>query len=190
MPRAWSGSPNRRGRRAENFLQAFRAYSGYEDRGRERRWLLTIARNVALNHLNKRDRRCEVNLYGLGSNDQYLEDLILAQAPSAEEIALADELTRRVLAAIRNLPKSHRTTFYYRYIQNFSVHETAALTEQPPGSVKSKCHYAMQKVRRSLFSITWWRGSTSCLASKPTFACGSTLKMQSSPTTGPPWSVT
>jgi RNA polymerase sigma-70 factor (ECF subfamily) len=135
----------------ETFLRAFRAYSGYEDRGRERRWLLTIARNVALNHLNKRDRRCEVNLYGLGSNDQYLEDLILAQAPSAEEIALADELTRRVLAAIRNLPKSHRTTFYYRYIQNFSVHETAALTEQPPGSVKSKCHYAMQKVRRSLF---------------------------------------
>lgn len=135
----------------ETLLRAFRAYSGYEDRGRERQWLIAIARNVALNHLNERSRRCEVNLYGSGEDTVNPEDFILSPALSAEEIALADELTRRVLEAIRNLPDGQRTTFYYRYIQEFSVHETAALTQQPTGSVKSKCHYAMRKVRRSLF---------------------------------------
>lgn len=78
---------------------------------------MAIARNVALNHLSERSRRYEVNLYGSGEDTGNPEDFILSPALSAEEIALADELTRRVLEAIRNVPDGQRTTFYYRYIQ-------------------------------------------------------------------------
>lgn len=68
------------------------------------------------------------------------------------------------------------------------MHETAALTQQPTGSVKSKCHYAMQKVRRSLFDyLVEGEYIMPCRDAQAIYF--NTLKMQSSPMTKTRWSV-
>ena len=134
----------------ETFLRAFKAYDGYEERGRERKWLATIARNVALTHLGRRRVRPEVNLSAANSDEAAFADLLLTPAPSAEEIALADEFTSRVIDVIRSLPDSRRNIFFYRYIHDLTVKQTAALMGQPAGSVKSGCHYAVRRIRKDL----------------------------------------
>ncbi|MBE3577778.1 MAG: sigma-70 family RNA polymerase sigma factor [Limnochordales bacterium] len=134
----------------ETFIRAYKAYNGYQETGRERQWLRTIARNVALRYLGDPAAKREVNLC---TSDESIVDFVetaLDPVPSAEEVALANELTRRIIDAISKLPEAQRTVVYYRFVMNVSVHQVAYLTNQPVGSVKSKCHYGLQKLRRLL----------------------------------------
>lgn len=134
----------------ETFIRAFKAYDGYQETGRQRQWLRTIARNVAFRYLGSPAAIREVNLCTGDESIVHFIETAMDPVPSAEEVALANELTRRIMEAISKLPEAQRSVVYYRFVRDFSVHQVAHLTNQPVGSVKSKCHYGLQKLRRHL----------------------------------------
>ncbi|MGE5482375.1 MAG: sigma-70 family RNA polymerase sigma factor, partial [Bacteroidota bacterium] len=132
----------------ETFIRAYKAYDGYQETGRLRQWLRTIARNVALRYLGSSAAIREVNLCTSDENFVHFMETAMDPVPSAEDVALANELTRRIMEAISKLPEAQRSVVYYRFVRDFSVHQVAYLTDQPVGSVKSRCHYGLQKLRR------------------------------------------
>jgi RNA polymerase sigma-70 factor (ECF subfamily) len=104
-------------------------------RGSVRGWLFTVARNIVIDQVRaKAARPPEV-------------------APSTDVPAgagdLADQVVDSVVAmdAMDGLSPEHRRVIEEIYFRGRSVAETAAVLDIPPGTVKSRCYYALRALR-------------------------------------------
>jgi RNA polymerase sigma-70 factor, ECF subfamily len=100
-----------------------------------RRWLFTVARRVAIDAARMRQvRPAEVTLDEAGS---------VAVADTSDS-ALA---LQSVVEAFRGLSVDHRNVLTELYLRGASVDEAAERLGVPPGTVKSRAHYAMQALK-------------------------------------------
>jgi len=136
----------------EVFISAYRNYDGYEERGKIRQWLRTIARNTSIRYIQGTSRWDTVSLH---SDLSAVEGTLcladtLTSSDGLEGDIVNKELLQRVLVAISELPNEQKQVVYYRYIENLSINMVADLTCQPLGSVKSKSYYGMAKVKKKI----------------------------------------
>ncbi len=126
----------------ETFARLWRMLPRYREEGRGRAFLLTIARNVALDHLErrKRDHDAVSSLSSSGEGAHWDEE----PADSRKEISAI------VRAKIGELPESQRETFLlYRY-DNLSYQEIARIQGVGIKTVESRLYRAMKQLWRSL----------------------------------------
>jgi RNA polymerase sigma-70 factor (ECF subfamily) len=70
-----------------------------------------------------------------------------AAAASPEATAEAAELARRLWQALDRLNPDERTVLYLRYFLEASEEETSAAIGRPVGTVKSRVHRALRRLR-------------------------------------------
>ncbi len=126
----------------ETLLRAWRHPEALApERGSPRPWLFAVARRIAVDaHRRRRARPQEV---GDG-------DAVLAQIPAQDDDvdrALDAWLVSDALAA---LSPPHREVLAQTYFAGRSVAEAARVLGVPPGTVKSRTHYALQALRLAL----------------------------------------
>ncbi|GAA4496985.1 hypothetical protein GCM10023191_039800 [Actinoallomurus oryzae] len=129
--------------RAEDVVQET-AVRAWQHRGildpttdRVRTWLFTVAHRLVIDHHRARQARPK------------------EVADEPEEPAVpdpADRLVtlRAVLETMTELTEQQREVLIYTYYVGYSVEQTAAVLGLPPGTVKSRAHYAMRALRASL----------------------------------------
>ena len=123
----------------EAFVRAFRALGTFDPERPLRPWLLRIASNLAHNR-----RR---------SLGRYLEALKrLYSAPEATSTSPADTLGKRweaetLWSAIKHLKPAEQEVVYLRYFLELSEAEMAVAMNVAPGTVKSRLHRAMGRLR-------------------------------------------
>jgi RNA polymerase sigma-70 factor (ECF subfamily) len=106
-----------------------------------RRWLLTVARNAAIDSLRARGSRpYEVNLLGLTT------------PPPAEDIVETVVAMDSLRDAMNSLSRDHRAVLAELYVRGRSTGEAAELLGVPVGTVKSRAHYALRSLRHRLGS--------------------------------------
>jgi RNA polymerase sigma-70 factor, ECF subfamily len=103
-----------------------------------RPWLFTVARRIAIDMWRTRARTDEIPDGGQPD----LPD----PADCIECVVTAID----VRAALAALSPPHRQIIIEIYYNNHSVAETAAILGIPPGTVKSRAHYATRQLRRAL----------------------------------------
>lgn len=103
-----------------------------------RPWLYTVARRVAIDMWRARGRTEEVA-------DGEQPDIPDPSDCIEQTITGVD-----VRAALGALSPTHRRIIFEMYYNNRSVAETARLLGIPPGTVKSRGHYAARQLRRVL----------------------------------------
>ncbi|TQF03039.1 sigma-70 family RNA polymerase sigma factor [Kitasatospora acidiphila] len=105
-------------------------------------WLYRVARNLLIDHLrSRRHRPVEV-----GSDDL---DMVFNESAAANEIDLL--LTSwSVRSALASLSDQHRAVVTQIYFEEHSVNAAAEILGVPPGTVKSRCHYALRSLRSTL----------------------------------------
>jgi RNA polymerase sigma-70 factor, ECF subfamily len=134
----------------EIFLQVWRNSAQYDARrGPFTPWLLTLARNRALDHLRlkgERQRRVEDQSDPLVSGS-----IAKSVSPPRFEEAL-DEKRRgeRVRALIGALPAQQRKALELAYFEGLSHSEIAAALKEPLGTVKSWIRSALLKLKQEL----------------------------------------
>jgi len=128
----------------ETLLRAWRHQDSLTgDRGAARPWLFAVARRIAIDaHRRRRARPAEVGEVG--------EDL-LAAVPNAYE----DDVERAlqgwlVTDALAALSPAHREVLVETFFRDRTVAQAAAVLDVPPGTVKSRTHYALQALRLAL----------------------------------------
>lgn len=131
------------GDRSEDVLQevwidVFRQLPRLQDVGAFKAWLYRIARGKKTLELRRNGRAVPVG-----------ED--------AEEIAASEDETdfspadaAEVHAALNELGAEHREALVLRFLDDLSYDEIAAIVGCPPGTVRSRIHYAKQALRRLL----------------------------------------
>ncbi len=124
---------------SETFLRALRRISSISYQGRDiGAWFVTIARNIILDHVKSARNRLEV------TTSDTLEGPEREPSPEA---AVLDLLTsERLMAAVRQLGDEQRECVLLRFIQGFSVSETAAVMGKNDGAIKALQHRAVRKL--------------------------------------------
>ncbi|GHF73059.1 RNA polymerase sigma factor [Streptomyces mashuensis] len=106
--------------------------------GSVRPWLVTVARRIVIDHHRSRQARPPE------SDPAPLELL-----PAADEIDRALRLMT-LSDALRDLTGAHREALIETYFEGRTVNEAAAVLGIPPGTVRSRVHYALRSLRLSL----------------------------------------
>ncbi|MFJ2647545.1 sigma-70 family RNA polymerase sigma factor [Streptomyces sp. NPDC087420] len=107
----------------------------YSTDGSVRGWLLTVARNLVIDRMRSAPNRYET----VGTDNQDM-----AQRDHADSVLASVDATY----LLRQLSVEHREVLVHTYICGRTVQETAGILGIPPGTVKSRQHYALTNLRR------------------------------------------
>ncbi|MGH3413733.1 MAG: sigma-70 family RNA polymerase sigma factor [Marmoricola sp.] len=126
----------------ETFLRAWRHPEVLERTdGSARSWLFTVARHLVVDEWRARRRRPEVLA-------EAPPEPVASRATAAPQERLLDRQV--LLAALATLTHEHRDVVVECYVKGSSVSQAAASLGIPPGTVKSRCHYALRELRTVL----------------------------------------
>jgi RNA polymerase sigma-70 factor (ECF subfamily) len=124
----------------ETMLRAWRYPKALDpERGAVRSWLFTTARNLSIDAWRRRSARV----------GEVITDMIPEPPPSADEADRAVEAWT-VAEALGRLTQTHREVLVECFYQGHSVAEASARLGVPPGTVKSRTHYALRSLRMVL----------------------------------------
>ena len=131
----------------EVFLRIWRRPDHYlPERGRFVTWLLSVARNGAVDQIRTRGRRRRHETAGEESARELPADEGRDPALMAQ---VADE-RQKVRRALASLPPEQRRVIEMAYYGGYTQQEIAAMLSQPLGTVKTRIRLGMQKLRAAL----------------------------------------
>jgi RNA polymerase sigma-70 factor (ECF subfamily) len=105
--------------------------------GSSRGWLFTVARRIVIDQWRAASRRPEV-----------LTDHVPEQTVGDSAVQVVDQ--ELVQAALQMLSIDHRQALFETYFRGNSVAEAADSLGVPPGTVKSRLHYALHALRHAI----------------------------------------
>ncbi|MFY1705526.1 MULTISPECIES: sigma-70 family RNA polymerase sigma factor [Micromonospora] len=121
----------------ETLLRAWRHPESLDPRrGSVRAWLFTTARNLAIDAWRRRSSRV----------GEVYPDELPEPPPAVDETERAVEAWT-VAEALNRLSPTHREVLVECFYQGRSVTEAASRLGVPPGTVKSRTHYALRSLR-------------------------------------------
>ena len=123
----------------ETFLRAYRAFARFDDRRALRPWLLSITANLS------RNRRRSLGRYMAALNRLFRADAI--GPVSIEERSAQNEENQAIWRAIQKLQATDQQVIYLRFFLDLSVGEVAEATGVAAGTVKSRLHRSLKRLR-------------------------------------------
>jgi RNA polymerase sigma-70 factor (ECF subfamily) len=125
----------------EVFVRIYQNARRYQAKGKFRAWLFQIARNIYIDAVRKDSK---ASVISIDEKDLYdIEDP--SETPSHRyEIKEMSDLVSAVLAG---LPDQQRTAFELCQFHGKRYHEIASIMHCPVGTVKSRIHSALSKIR-------------------------------------------
>ena len=105
-----------------------------------RSWLFTVARNIVIDEWRSRRARPETPVEEVPEQRRSLED------DESDQLLLSWV----VAEALTHLSADHRTVLLQCYYRGRPVAEVARLLGVPPGTVKSRTHYALRALKLAL----------------------------------------
>jgi len=129
----------------DTFTRAHRALARLEPEGSLRPWLYRVAINLSY---NRRPRKGIV----LSTIEDVTEEVMESGDRSPSSLAELAETRRIVLAAIETLGPKHKIVVVLHYLNGLNLAEIAQVVDCPVGTVKSRLHYALRRLRTHLAS--------------------------------------
>jgi RNA polymerase sigma-70 factor (ECF subfamily) len=124
----------------ETFIAALRHIQGLRDDRKFGSWLFGIAHQKCLQRWRKRS---EILLEEMPDTPDESEN-------SPDEWLIRREQEAALMNLVKQLPPPQRAVLLLHLVEDFSLEEIAQITESPPGTVKSRLHYAKKALRTLL----------------------------------------
>ena len=124
----------------ETFIAAVRHIGGLRDDAKFGSWLFGIAHQKCIQRWRKRR---EVLFDEISEPPDEFED-------GPDDLLIRREAEAEFMNLLNQLPLPHRSVLLLHFVEDFSLEEIARITETPPGTVKSRLHYAKKSLRRLL----------------------------------------
>jgi RNA polymerase sigma-70 factor (ECF subfamily) len=143
----------------ETLVEAWRSLARFDGRCRFSTWLYGILRHRFLKGRRGRNKA------------EVLSPKALDQEPCCDDspdgFAEASEDARRVRRAVADLPEEHRLVVELRFFAGATLDEIAAALDCPLGTVKSRLHNALEKLRKMDLAVNFFASSRETRESKP-----------------------
>ncbi len=129
----------------ETFLRVWnRAQAFDEEKGALGPWVLTVARNRAIDYLRSVNGRMSQNMYELSGNEQQ------SMFGDLEKDILNSDRARILREAFQKLNENQKTVLEMAYFEGLSQTEMAEKMKQPLGTVKTWVRSGLQALRAEL----------------------------------------
>lgn len=126
----------------ELFLKIIEKVDRFDLSASFRTWIYTIAANMVKNEYRRMGRHPQTHP---------LETAHAVTAPQQTIDGLEQEvLIGQVFKALQLLDEVHRDCFVLRYQEGLNIREISEILQCPPGTVKSRIHYAVKKLNKLL----------------------------------------
>jgi RNA polymerase sigma-70 factor, ECF subfamily len=143
----------------ETLVEAWRSLARFDGRCRFSTWLYGILRHRFL-----KGRR-QQHAVGLSASAALRPEPSTADTP--DHSAEVSEDARRVRQAVACLPDEHRLVVELRFFAGATLDEIAAALGCPLGTVKSRLHYALDKLRQMNLAVNLFTSSGETRERKP-----------------------
>lgn len=114
-------------------------------------WARTVASNLCIDHLRRR-RTPPVSLDERLESGQQHADFGPGVSPE-EQLEMAED-SRRVLAAVQQLPEKQRAVLVLRHIEGLKLEEIAETLRMPLGTVKTMLFRGREAVRKMVGDLS------------------------------------
>lgn len=130
----------------DTFVAAFDRLGAYIEQGAFRSWLFSMARTRALDRLRRVKRFRE-------KQEAHLLNAPHKAEPTPTEVSASDEITSRIMDAVRTLPPMQQSVFLLRHQGGFSFQEISEQLQLPQNTTLSHMHRALATLRKLLGNL-------------------------------------
>jgi len=131
------------------FVKLFKSADLYQPTAKFRSWLFRMAQNICIDYHRKHQKASILSLDSKSeaSEELTLQDQIEDESANPERETEFVELQSVIERALDSLSEEQRTAFVLCQYQGMSYSEIASVQKVPVGTVKSRIHQALIKVR-------------------------------------------
>ena len=124
---------------SETFVRALRRIDSLSFQGRDvGAWLVTIARNIILDHVKSSRYRLEVATADMRDADRATD--------GPEDAVVAHLTNQELLACVQQLGSEQQECIVLRFLHGLSVSETAEIMGKKDGAIKALQHRAVRRL--------------------------------------------
>jgi RNA polymerase sigma-70 factor (ECF subfamily) len=135
----------------EVFVKLFQHVDRYEVKAKFKTYMYRIAKNLWLDSVRKRKRRgTMLSLDKPAADGRNLYGRVTSSDANPLEENVRREEAAKVQAAIERLPEPQRMVFVLAEVQELPYAEISDVLDIPVGTVKSRMHSAVSKLREQL----------------------------------------
>jgi RNA polymerase sigma-70 factor (ECF subfamily) len=136
------------------FLRLYRHAATYEPQAKFTTFLYRIARNLWIDRIRSvashGGKQVSLEAEQGPAGDRTLRDRLAGPAPTPVEILERQETEAALKRAIELLPEDQRTVLVLSEMQGLKYQEIGAILDIPVGTVKSRMHTAMEKLKEMM----------------------------------------
>jgi len=136
----------------DTFLKIYDKADTFREGSRFRTWLYAIAANRARDELRRLKRRRSLSLDApLGQEETGTHgDLMESSGPGPDDLAAAREYGKLLDEKLAGLSRAHREVVILSRLNGLTYKEISRVLGVPPGTVRSRLHYALEHLRREM----------------------------------------
>jgi RNA polymerase sigma-70 factor (ECF subfamily) len=138
----------------EVFVRLYTGAANYQPTAPFTSYLYRIARNCWIDqHRQTKSRRLERSIEAEDeSTGASLGDVLSMLIEQPEETARKEEFVKGLVGAIDTLPTDHKVVFILSQVEGLRYKQIGDILDIPEGTVKSRMHAALKKIREELQS--------------------------------------
>ena len=122
----------------EVFLRVWQSARSYEPKAKFTTWIYRITANLCLNELKSSRRKKWLQFLRFGDNlENTVEETLVDDTPSPEDILLAKERSRQIANALQSLPENQRMALILKRYDGLSYQEIAKVIGCSVSAVES-----------------------------------------------------
>ena len=131
----------------EVYIRVLKSYSQFQGKSSLKTWLISIARNVAIDYFRKEKKKGWKSIIPFyGKKNLELRD----QNPMPEEVAIQNDLVKLLYQCMDYCTLDQKTVLIARYIQDLSITETAEVLGWTESKVKTTQHRALKNLKKHM----------------------------------------
>ncbi|MCU9613744.1 RNA polymerase sigma factor SigX [Caldibacillus lycopersici] len=130
----------------EVYIRVLKSYDRFEGKSTLKTWLLSIARNVAIDHFRKENTLKNKLFSRTDWKDYDIQD----KRPIPEEVVIENETIGLLYRCLDLCTVDQRVVIICRYIQDLSISETAEILGWTESKVKTTQHRAIKALKKQM----------------------------------------
>ncbi|MFC4022908.1 RNA polymerase sigma factor SigX [Oceanobacillus longus] len=132
----------------EVYIKVLKAYPNFKGESSEKTWLFSIARHVTYDYFRslKRKRNRIIDLFDWAEKGESIPD----EDDLPEEIAIKNEQMKQIYKYLDKCTIDQKSVLILRYLQSFSIQETAEVLNFSVSKVKTTQHRGLKTLKKLL----------------------------------------
>ncbi|GAB3791731.1 RNA polymerase sigma factor SigX [Virgibacillus kimchii] len=132
----------------EVYIKVLKSYKNFKGDSSLKTWLFSIARHVTIDHFRAQERKRKriLEFFDWNEKGQHIED----DKPLPDEITVQSDEMKQIYKHLDKCTPDQKSVLILRYMQSFSIKETAEVLNFSTSKVKTTQHRGLKTLKKHM----------------------------------------